>query len=479
MHYEAPPSARLLSRLSGSRSMTQHQSGPTPATETVRINVEGAFFAVDKALLVEHSDYFCALFRSGMRESTQEEIQLQDLSATGFFIMLQVLAGESPTLSCEETVKAVECAAFLHVKPLAKYLISSINSDNCIILYQAAAIFGLLDLFHSAALYIRDSYSELEQYLDCLSPDLLDYVDSLVPSSFVAVGAHTPTFEFLEDLSRTICYLDEENNAWKTLSCLPLAASTFLAGMATLENKIYIVGGVYGASKQVVDSSFCYDADTNSWSEFPSPRQPRYDATLTGHEGCLYAIGGEYEKISLKSVEKYDVSSNTWTSLSDLPQPTAGAPCAQAMGRIFVCLWKPLDTTIIYEYETQKDEWLPVADLKRPQSYGHCMVAHRDNLYVMRNGPSDDFLRCVIDCFNLTTRQWAALPGQFVNSKGALFTAVVRGDTVYTVNRMLTLLYSIEEDSWRFKKEKAGFPRTGSLQTFLLRLPSRDHSIAT
>ncbi|XP_003226616.2 kelch repeat and BTB domain-containing protein 13 [Anolis carolinensis] len=447
--------------------------------ERVRIHLEEEYFSVDKALLVDHSEYFRALFQSGMRESNQKEIQIRDLSATGFSIMLKILEGGFPVLSCEENLKAVECASFLQVKAMAKYLIASINSDNCIILYQAAAMFGLLDLFHSAALYIRDSYADLEEYLDCLSPDLLDYIESLVPSTFVAVGAHTPTFEFLEDLSRTICYLNEEDNTWRTLSCMPLHASTFLAGMATLDNKIYIVGGVYGYNKQVVDQSFWYDPVTDVWSEFPSPQQLRYDVTLTAQEDHLYAIGGEFEKMPLKSVEKFNVSTNTWSFVSDLPQPATAVPCAQAMGRIFVCLWQPLDTTIIYEYETQKDEWLPISTLNRSQSYGHCMVAHRDNLYIMRNGPFDDFLRCVMDCYNLSTKQWSSLPGQYVNSKGALFTAVIKGDIVYTVNKMVTLIYTIEDNTWKFKKERAGFPRSGSLQTFLLRLPRTGHSIAT
>ncbi|XP_025896413.1 kelch repeat and BTB domain-containing protein 13 [Nothoprocta perdicaria] len=456
----------------------EQAAGPAPPAR-VRIRVEEQVFSVEKSLLVESSEYFRALFRSGMKESTQEELRLRALSAAGFLAMLRVLAGERPVLSGDESVEAVECAAFLQAGPLARYLVHSVNSDNCLLLYQAAAVFGLRELFHSAALYIRDSYAELREGLEGLPGELRAYVRSLLPSTFIAVGAHTPTFEFLEDLSRTICYLDEESNAWRTLACLPLAASTFLAGVATMENKIYIVGGVYGASKQVVESSFCYDADTNAWSEFASPHQLRYDVTLVGHEGHLYAIGGEYEKTALKSVEKYDVATKTWSFVCDLPQPSAATPCAQALGQIFVCLWKPLDTTVVYEYEARRDEWLPVTDLKRPQSYGHCMVAHRDNLYVMRNGPSDDFLRCVIDCFNLTSRQWTTLPGQFVNSKGALFTAVIRGDTVYTVNRMLTLLYSVEQETWRFKQEKAGFPRSGSLQTFLLRLPRRDHDIAT
>ncbi|NXX24069.1 KBTBD protein, partial [Podargus strigoides] len=269
--------------------MTPEEEGSRAGSpERACIWVEEQSFWVEKTLLVESSEYFHALFHSGMKESTQEEIGLGELSAAGFLTMLQVLVGERPILGSEEIFQAVECAAFLQVKLLAKYPIHSISSDNCILLYQAAAIFGLLDLFHCATLYIRDSYAELEEHLDCLSADLLAYVETLLPSTFVAVGAHTPTFEFLEDLSRTICYLDEETNTWRTLSCLPLSASTFLAGMATMDNKIYIVGGVYGASKQVVESSFCYDANANAWSEFPSPHQLRYDVRLVGHEGYLY-----------------------------------------------------------------------------------------------------------------------------------------------------------------------------------------------
>ncbi|XP_030045627.1 kelch repeat and BTB domain-containing protein 13-like [Microcaecilia unicolor] len=437
----------------------------------VQIKVEGKLFAVEKTLLVKHSEYFRALFDSGMRESSQDELQIRGFTALGFLTMLRVLGGERPILNCEEILQAIECAAFLQVSTLTNYLMNSINSDNCFVMFQAAATYGLFDLSHAAALYVQDISSDLGDYLDCLTPELVDYVESLLPSSFVAVGQHTPALDFLEDYSRTICYLDEDANTWKTLGCLPDSASTFLAGVTTLDNKIYIVGGARGANKQIVDLSFCYDADTDSWSQFSSPHQLRYDTSLIGHEGHLYAVGGEYEKIPLKSVEKYNVSSSTWTFASDLPQPMAGAPCAKTMGRIFVCLWKPLDTTVIYEYEIRNDEWLPIADFKRPQSYGHCMVAHRDDLYVMRNGPSDDFLRCIIECFNLSTQQWTALSGQYVNSKGALFTSVVKGDTVFTLNRMITLIYSIEDNKWKPKKEKAGFPKGGSLHTFFLRLP--------
>ncbi|XP_068953617.1 kelch repeat and BTB domain-containing protein 13 [Petaurus breviceps papuanus] len=436
---------------------------------SVQVWVGGRLFAADKALLAENTGFFCGLFRSGMQEATQGEIHLGVLSAGGFQTTLQVLGGQRPALGGEEELlQAVECAAFLQAPPLAHYLIHSLTSDNCVALCETAFVFGLWDVFHRAALFIRDGPPEMA---DELSPEVQAYVEALRPSSFVAVGTHTPTPEYLEDVTRTLCYLDEKEDVWRTLASLPVEASTLLAGVTTLENKLYIVGGVRGANKEVVEPGFCYDADLGTWQEFPSPHQARYDVALVGYEGSLYAIGGEFQRVPLRSVERYDFASGCWNFIADLPQPAAGVPYAQTLGRLFICLWQPADTTAVYEYKTQADAWLPVASLRRPQSYGHCMVAHRDNLYVVRNGPSDDFLHCAIDCLNLTTGQWTALPGQFVNSKGALFTAVVRGDTIYTVNRMTTLLYSVGNGSWRLLREKAGFPRPGSLQTFLLRLP--------
>ncbi|XP_053575889.1 kelch repeat and BTB domain-containing protein 13 [Bombina bombina] len=438
---------------------------------TLHVKVEGTLFSTEKDVLMEHSEYFRALFQSGMKESSQDEIQLQSLGSMGFLIMLRVLAGERPILSCEEILQAVECAAFLQVELLTKHLVNLINSDNCVVMYHAAAIYGLLEVFHAAALCIRDIYDLVEEEVRCLPTDLYEYIDSLLPSTFVAVGAHTPTIEFLEDVSRTMCYLNEQENKWESLGCIPEHASTFLAGVATLDNKLFIVGGARGANKQVVEMSFCYDPDSHTWSDFACPHQLRYEVSLVGHEGHLYAVGGEFERVPLASAEKYSLSSQTWSFIKELPQCAAGPPATNTMGRIFICLWKPLDSTVIYEYDILKDDWISVTSIKRTQSYGHCMVGHNDNLYIMRNGPSDDFLRCTMECFNLTTQQWTALPGQYVNSKGALFTAVVRGDSVFTLNRMSTLVYKVEDNTWRPAKEKAGFNKGGHLHTFFLRLP--------
>lgn len=436
--------------------------------------VEDVHFSVEKQVLLQNSDYFQALYRSGMKECQQEEIHLRCVQPRGFLIALTVLRGERPILDGDDIVEAIECAAFLQVAPLTKHLVNILNSDNCLLMCHTAATFGLRDLYHAAAVFIRNMYADLQgEVRETFPLELVAHVESLTPSVFVAVGAHVTCSndETLHSDSRTVCYLDESINQWKVLTDLPLKASSSMAGVAVLDNKLYIIGGVQGPHKQVVDSCFCYSVNTNSWTNISRLSQPRYNFSLIGVEGRLYAIGGEYERIVMSSVEIYDVISARWEFAANLPQPAVRPACTTAMNRIFVCLWKPMETTEIYEYIPRKDEWQLVSTLTKRQSYGHYLVGHRDCLYVIRNGPSDDFLRCLIECYNLTTGQWSSLPGHFTNSKGSLFTGVVRGDSVLTLNRSATLEYIIDSKTWKPRRQMKGFPRSGSLWTFLLQLP--------
>ncbi|XP_037538981.1 kelch repeat and BTB domain-containing protein 13 [Nematolebias whitei] len=431
-------------------------------------------FSEEKTLLVQSCDYFQALYRSGMKESHQDVIHLQCVRARGFLLALAVLHGEMPALEEDDIVEAIECAAFLQITLLTKHLINLIDTDNCLLMYHTAAMFGLTDLHHAAALFIRDMYSDLETEIKTILPsELISYIESLTPSVFVAVGAHVSCGRdtSIHAASRTVCYLDEKENHWKVLTDLPLEASTSLAGVTVLDNKLYIVGGVHGVYKQVVESCFCYNVENGNWTRIASPAQLRYNLSLVGVDGCLYAIGGEYERTVMSCVEIYNTSRDTWTLAAHLPRPAAGAACSKTMSRIFVCLWRPMETTEIYEYVLRKDEWQLITTLIRYHSYGHCLVGHKDNLYVMRNGPSDDFLRCLMDCYNLSSGQWSSLPGHFANSKGSLFTAVVRGDSVLTLNRSATLEYKVEGKNWKPRRKMKGFPRSGSVWTFLLRLP--------
>lgn len=289
----------------------------------------------------------------------------------------------------------------------------------------------------------------------------------------MAVCSHSPaTDPLLDDPQRTVRYLDEDEKDWKVLTHLPASASTTMAGVAVLDNQLYVVGGVHDVSKKVVESGYRYDPVADAWSPIHGTLQPRYNLTLVGHDGCLYAVGGEYRARAMSSVERYRAQDGVWCRVSPLPRPAASVASATAVDRIFVCLWGGNGATEIHEYQPWNDRWLPLTTLVRPHSYGLYMVAHRDDLYVMSNSPGEDFLRCVMDRYSLSSGQWTSVAGQYGNTKGSLFTAAVRGDSVFTLSRHITTEYTVGEDgAWRQRRKMKGFGRIGSIYTFLMRLP--------
>jgi len=456
---------------SNSCPSSSQQPGHCEPPGSVRVSIDDRSFNVEKTVLSENCEYFRALFQSGMRDCQQEEIHLQCVGVLGFLVMLRVLGGECPVLTGDQIVEAIECTAFLQVPALTKHLSYIVNSENCLLMYHTAATYGVWELSHSSALFIRDMYSDLKEDVHTLPNKLVEYIESLLPSSYMAVCSHSPSTERLPDHQRTVCYLDEDNSEWKVLTHLPVSTSTTMAGVVVLDNKLYIVGGVHDVSKKVVEKGYCYNPAANTWSTICGSQQLRYNFTLIGHEGFLYAVGGEFNAKALSSVERYSVSEGSWGFVSSLPCPAAMVVSTIAMNRIFICLWRGQGASDIHEYVSERDQWLLVTTLIREHSYGLYMVAHEDNLYVTRNGPRDDFLLCVMDRFNLSSGQWTAMSGQYGNSKGSLLTAVVRGDSVFTLSRKVTTEFTVEDDKWRVKREMKGFGRIGSIYTFLMRLP--------
>jgi hypothetical protein len=112
--------------------------------------------------------------------------------------------------------------------------------------------------------------------------------------------------------------LNTVTNEFSTLAPMPVGCAGH--SVSVLDGMIYIVGA--GASgKGVLRSSDVYTTLT---------------PTLTGRRtgcsfvlaGCLYAAGGSR---SPSSVERYDVASNTWTSVADMLQAHV-YPCAVTTG---------------------------------------------------------------------------------------------------------------------------------------------------
>ena len=88
------------------------------------------------------------------------------------------------------------------------------------------------------------------------------------------------------------------------------------AGVGVLGGVLYCVGGCSntGAVKTVEK----YDEVTNTWSLVAEMNHSRSDHGVVCHKGRLYAVGGHDGNPSLSSMEMYDPVTNTWTLVADM-----------------------------------------------------------------------------------------------------------------------------------------------------------------
>ena len=98
---------------------------------------------------------------------------------------------------------------------------------------------------------------------------------------------------------------DVDQNQWTSI--VTNMPTRWESGVAALDNKIYVTGGHNGPIRSSV---YCYDPDTNTWSQVANMNIARQQHSLVSH-GRLYAIGGD----GVDSVEAYDPDNDTWTLL--------------------------------------------------------------------------------------------------------------------------------------------------------------------
>ncbi|XP_035668845.1 kelch repeat and BTB domain-containing protein 13-like [Branchiostoma floridae] len=437
-------------------------------------------FRTHKDLLATESDYFRAMFESGMRECKQEEVDLEGFSGRVFELLLDFLYTGKLSVKKIMIEALLAHASFLQMRSVMEHIKYRLDNENCMEVLTYSEVYGVSDLEDSAYRFLKDHFKNGEDILGKLKYEQQERFKGQLRRYLVGVGTHAVDVTSLyDDQYRLIQYFDEDKDTWEKLTALPSDCSTISSGIAVLNNKLYITGGqadfhkVISQFPAMQDKAFCYDPAADSWSEITPMHQQRKSFSLVALDGKLYAIGGRFGDYALQTVEVYNPRTDTWDFVSPLPYASSDHAATTCAGHIYVCVWHPPNTTDIYRYSPRTDRWEMKATLRRTHSYGHCMVSYRDVLYVIRNGPDADFLRCEIDCFNVTTNQWSSLKGHYINRRGCLFKSAIIGNTVYTVNKLMTLPYTIDNEQWVCQPSKAGFPRSGTTNCFTLCLPKK------
>lgn len=171
------------------------------------------------------------------------------------------------------------------------------------------------------------------------------------------------------------------SGTWSTKAPLPTAHLD--AGVATVDGKIYVLGGE-AMGNQASSLNHEYDPTTDRWRErAPIPNVTSH-AGIAAYRGKIYLVGGFtaiVHAVPLDKVFEYDVAANTWRQLPSIQSPLGSVGVAVVGGKIHAIGGRgPNNITVATHqvYDIVSGKWTVAAPL--PTARDHFGVAVVDGL---------------------------------------------------------------------------------------------------
>jgi hypothetical protein len=249
---------------------------------------------------------------------------------------------------------------------------------------------------------------------------------------------------------RAMFAYDPVADRWATAGEIPEGVNH--AGFATVDSRLYIVGGFQGATFSPTGAVRIYDPADSAWREGAPMLTPRGALALAVLDGRIHAIGGNAAggaglrphehgvpaaDNSVGTHEVYDPVADTWTRLAPLPTPRNHLGAAVIEGKIHVVGGRvpgDMELTIHEIYDPATGSWTAGPPLPTGRS-GIAVVAHRERLYVFGGETVRRFSSKTFDeaeRFDPGTERWEVLPPMPTARHG--LGAASFGDAIYVLS---------------------------------------------
>ena len=173
------------------------------------------------------------------------------------------------------------------------------------------------------------------------------------------------------------------------------------------DDKIFVVGGDNDGAFEY------YNPSTDTWTSLPNLPTPRLFIGGTTHKDKLYVIGGMDNDSFLYSnqVEKYDFSTRSWISCQSLTTSRSRLAVVSLQEKIYAIGGlegkndqEYKNSSALEVYDPVSDTWTRKTDMPTPR-HGHSATVINEKIYVVggytENGPSG-----IVEVYDPNTNRW-------------------------------------------------------------------------
>ncbi|KAL3876219.1 hypothetical protein ACJMK2_034089 [Sinanodonta woodiana] len=283
----------------------------------VTLCVNSQEFPCHKIVLSSFSPYFNAMFTGNLAESAQDKVTLNDVEASVIKLLIDYAYTSEVVINRQNVQSLLSAANLLEILPVkeacGQYLEQNMDDSNCIGIHCFAETHACTELQQQSKEFILNNFtsvSQSEEFLHVSAAKLIEFFSD----DELCVDSEEQVFE----LSVKWLEHDKENRKKDFAEImghirLSLVSPYFLFDVVEKQ-------GVVNQSqkcKELVDEAKTYLLLQDRHPELQNKRSKLRKSL--GHMEVIICVGGEDDKVVLRSVEMFNPETCRWKPLSCLP----------------------------------------------------------------------------------------------------------------------------------------------------------------
>ncbi|XP_046554791.1 kelch-like protein 24 [Haliotis rubra] len=399
----------------------------------LQVKVEGKVFKCHQVIMAAMSGYFRSLLTSGMQESQNGEVELQDVSKRTFELLLLYMYYGENVVSSESVEDILKAAVLLQIKPLEKacveYMSKSLNSSNCMGIWKAGKTFGCPALVDTAWAVILRNFEEVSHQEDFLALDMDDVVAILDDDQLNSSSEDPICDAVISWIQSDLSEREEHMEDLLSLVCVPKMSSSFVYDRLLLDHDLMQKNTCF--FKFVMEATRCHMKPDEKSKVMAKQTKLRNDPNYRKVEAL---VGGYFMTDDpLKCVLCYDLNRRKWYTVASMPQePGEDFAVCTYQNEMYVSGGSRSLNTFI-KYVPGNNDWLDQPSLITGREC-HSMVVVGENVYILggRNSQMEEDSGIVkdIEAYNTTRGTWSKV-GKLEIPLDSL-SAAVMNEKIYT-----------------------------------------------
>ena len=200
----------------------------------------------------------------------------------------------------------------------------------------------------------------------------------------------------------------KQTSGWEQVSSMNSKRCAMDA--AVYSDVIVVAGGVDENSKELA-STEVYQTSFNEWRIISPLKQQRCEHVLVSCDGYLYAIGGRSGRNCLSSVERLDDLKGEWITTKAMQTSRTGLAAVNCDGVVYAIggqSGNDNSTTLktVEKYDSSANTWKYVSEMTFKRR-GHHACVLRCKIYVVGGLDADDEAVTEIECYDPTCDTWS------------------------------------------------------------------------